>query len=435
ALILALYVGALVVLRSVGADKFSESTLNLSLVIALLAGVPLVPQVRSGVSLLVDRLLYRDFVDHQGVIREVSINAVRTTDVGGINHGILDRVAYALGLTYTAYVEFGADKAMVIANARSVPDSIAVKAMSIQSEGKADAARPVLVDSGLEVGQALCATVPGREQQIGYLFLGPKESGEPFNSEDVQLAQTVASLLSTVAARIRLLDELRAQSIELGKLNVRLVEVEEQQLARLSAYLHDEPLQKVTYVLGQYRDRYSDDQLAKILLDVTNDLRLVSGTLSPAILVDLGLVRALEALVRDTESRAKFQVEFQVSGIGREQRLPMGVELTAYRVAQEALANCQKHSKATAVWMELAVSMDTLVLSVDDNGVGINGAMSEPERASTHLGLRHLKQRVESYGGSLTVANRRSRGASLVATIPVTREISDAGSEFRIHAN
>ncbi|MBI4219582.1 MAG: hypothetical protein HY682_05500, partial [Chloroflexi bacterium] len=335
-----------------------------------------------------------------------------------------------------AYLEFGpGDAATVVAKAGTVPDSITGAAKTIKTEGRGDPARPVPVESGTEGGPALCATVPGRDQQSGYLFLGPKESGEPFNPEDIQLAQTVASLLSTVIARIRLLDELRAKSIELGKLNVRLVEVEEQQLARLSAYLHDEPLQKVTYVLGQYRDRYSDDQLAKILLEVTDDLRFVSGTLSPAILVDLGLVRALEAMVREAESRSKFHVEFQVSGLGREQRLPTGVELTAYRVAQEALANCQKHSKASAVWIELAVSRDTLVLSVDDNGVGINGTGTQPERSSIHLGLRHLKQRVESYGGSLVVANRRSRGASVVATIPVTGDISDAGSEFRIHAN
>ncbi|MBI4305724.1 MAG: hypothetical protein HY678_05330, partial [Chloroflexi bacterium] len=221
AAILALFVGALVALRSVGATRFSESTLNLSFVIALLAGVPLVPQVRSGVSLLVDRLLYRDFVDHQGVIREVSINAVRTTDLAGLDQGILDRVANALGLTYGAYLEFGpGETATVVAKAGTVPDSITGSAKTIRTEGRGDPARPVPVESGMEGGPALCATVPGRDQQSGYLFLGPKDSGEPFNPEDIQLAQTVASLLSTVIARIRLLDELRAKSIELGKLNV-----------------------------------------------------------------------------------------------------------------------------------------------------------------------------------------------------------------------
>ncbi|MBI2964657.1 MAG: hypothetical protein HYY34_00465 [Chloroflexi bacterium] len=435
ALVILLYVGIITALRSVGASSIGNSALDLSVMVAILVGVPLVPQVRGMAFAAVDRLLYRDFVNHREVLREISIDAVHTTDLQGLNQGILKRVVDALGLPFAVFVMRNADGLEVLGRVGQVPQNLldgGVKTPALEESND-----PVtdLVDLGGDAGQALCVAIPGQQGQTGLLYLGPKLNGEPFRSDDLQMAQTAASLVSTVISRLRLLDELRAQSQELSKLNKRLVEVEEQQLARLSGYLHDEPLQKVTYVLGQYRDRYSDDELAKILLEVTNDLRLVSGTLSPAMLVDLGLVRALESLVHESEGRNRYHIDFQVSGLGREERLPIGVELTAYRVAQEALANCQKHSKATAIWIELAVSPDTLVLSVDDNGVGLNGATSQVHRASTHLGLRHLKQRVESYGGALLVTNRRSRGASVVATIPISKDVPDAGPEFRIHAN
>lgn len=435
ALVLLVYVGVVTVLRSVGASSIGNSTLDLSVVVAILVGVPLVPQVRGVAFAAVDRFLYRDFVNHREVLREISIDAVHTTDLQGLNRGILKRIVDSLGLPFTAFITKRDAGPEVMGSAGEVPQDLIDRAREASVVGPSDDAKTDLVDLGGDGGQALSVAIPGPQGQTGLLYLGPKLNGEPFRSDDVQMAQTAASLVSTVISRLRLLDELRSQSQELSKLNKRLVEVEEQQLARLSGYLHDEPLQKVTYVLGQYRDRYSDDELAKILLEVTDDLRLVSGTLSPAMLVDLGLVRALESLVRESEGRNRFHIDFQVSGLGREERLPMGVELTAYRVAQEALANCQKHSKASAVWIELAVSPDTLVLSVDDNGVGLNGSTSQVHRASTHLGLRHLKQRVESYGGALQVTNRRSRGASVVATIPILKDVSDAGTEFRIHAN
>jgi signal transduction histidine kinase len=435
ALVLLLYVGVVTTLRSFGASTIGNSALDLAVVVAILVGVPLIPQVRGLAFAAVDRLLYRDFASHREVVRAVSVEAVQTTDLAGLNRGILKRVVDSLGLRYGAYITHARAGPEVVGNVGELPARLVELAGASVMSRNGSGPRTELVDAGDDAGQALCATISGPTGETGLLCLGPKLNGEPFRSDDVQLAQTAASLVSTVIARLRLLDELRAQSNELSKLNMRLVEVEEQQLARLSGYLHDEPLQKVTYVLGQYRERHADDELTKILLEVTNDLRLVSGTLSPAILIDLGLVRALESLVHEFENRNRFQIDFQVSGLGREERLPTGIELTAYRVAQEALANCQKHSQASAVWIELAVSPDTLVISVDDNGVGLNGSSADMHRSSTHLGLRHLKQRVESYGGTLVVSNRRTRGASVVATIPVTKELADASTEFRIHAN
>jgi signal transduction histidine kinase len=94
-------------------------------------------------------------------------------------------------------------------------------------------------------------------------------------------------------------------------------------------------------------------------------------------------------------------------------RLPERVEVTAYYVISEALANAAKHAQASAVHVEVDVdaSSGTVRLSVGDDGVG--GA--DPARGS---GLVGLKDRVEATGGSLVVRSRPGEGTRLVVELP-----------------
>jgi signal transduction histidine kinase len=94
-------------------------------------------------------------------------------------------------------------------------------------------------------------------------------------------------------------------------------------------------------------------------------------------------------------------------------RLPERVEVTAYYVISEALANAAKHAQASAVQVEVDVdaSSGTVRLSVRDDGVG--GA--DPARGSGLVGLR---DRVEATGGSLVVRSRPGEGTRLVVELP-----------------
>ena len=272
---------------------------------------------------------------------------------------------------------------------------------------------------GTREGECLFAPISGGSSSPGVLALGPKATGEPFSEDDLQMVQTIAGLVSTAVARLRLVDELKDKNIELVGLNARLMEVEEQERARLSAYLHDEPLQKVTYVLSQHRERQLDQDLASILGDVARELRTISTSLSPALLADLGLIPALEWLVSEVKERADFRIDFQHTGLTSEQRLPSAVELVAYRVAQEALTNCQKHSSAAAVWVSLELDVGVLRVSVEDNGEGLARPDRQHRRLPEHLGLVGMRQRVESQNGRLVVENRKSRGVRVAAYLPL----------------
>jgi signal transduction histidine kinase len=146
-------------------------------------------------------------------------------------------------------------------------------------------------------------------------------------------------------------------------------------------------------------------------------LQELSRGIHPAILTDAGLGPALEALAL----RSPIPVELRLM---TRERFPEPVEVAAYFVASEALANATKHSDASRIDVGLTTERDRLMLSVCDDGSG--GA--DPRRGSGLVGLR---DRVEALGGTLEITSTPARGTSLAATLPIRDETSDDAGHTR----
>jgi signal transduction histidine kinase len=144
---------------------------------------------------------------------------------------------------------------------------------------------------------------------------------------------------------------------------------------------------------------------AQGLADAVEELRVISQGLHPAILERAGLGPALRALAR----RAALPVELSVGLSGR---LPERVEVAAYYVVSESLANAAKHARASIVKVDIRVADQELRLLVRDDGAG--GA--DPSGGS---GLIGLSDRVEAVGGSIEITSPHGGGTSLLVTIPV----------------
>ncbi|HZA10245.1 sensor histidine kinase, partial [Mycobacterium sp.] len=142
------------------------------------------------------------------------------------------------------------------------------------------------------------------------------------------------------------------------------------------------------------------------LLEAIDDLREVSRGIHPAILSEGGLVPALKALSR--RSALPIETDLHV-----ETRLSPYVEVAAYYVAAEALANAAKYANASVVRLSATVQDGWLSMTVRDDGVG--GA--DPSRGS---GLLGLTDRVEALGGTLTIVSPRGGGTLLHVELPVT---------------
>jgi GAF domain-containing protein len=154
------------------------------------------------------------------------------------------------------------------------------------------------------------------------------------------------------------------------------------------------------------------DELSRVaqgLADAVEDLQEISRGIHPAILTKGGLGPALRTLAH----RSPIPVDLDIT---TDVRLPEPIEVAAYFVASEALANAAKHSQASRIDLSLA-SKGRLVLSVRDDGVG--GA--DTARGS---GLVGLTDRVEALGGSIRVASRPGEGTQITAELPLELELA-----------
>jgi signal transduction histidine kinase len=138
-----------------------------------------------------------------------------------------------------------------------------------------------------------------------------------------------------------------------------------------------------------------------------DELREISRGLHPAILAQAGLGPALRSLAR----RAALPVTLDIA-VG--ERLPESVEVAAYYVVSEGLANAAKHASASAAQVELKVGQAALRVHIRDDGVG--GA--DPAQGSGILGLR---DRVEALGGTMVVASPPGEGTAVLVELPIER--------------
>jgi signal transduction histidine kinase len=201
---------------------------------------------------------------------------------------------------------------------------------------------------------------------------------------------------------------------DLAASRARLVTAADQARRRIERDLHDGVQQRLVSLVLELRAAESADQadvgariaeVADGLRDATDELRELSRGIHPSILSEGGLRPALRALAR----RSAVPVEF-VADVA--DRLPDQVEVAAYYVVSEALANATKHAEATVVHIDVRLADALLRLSVRDDGIG--GAT--PSRGS---GLIGLTDRVQALGGTISITSPHGEGTTVEVTLPV----------------
>jgi two-component system NarL family sensor kinase len=223
--------------------------------------------------------------------------------------------------------------------------------------------------------------------------------------------------------------EARARE-ERGRLVNKILSVAERQRSGMAAELHDGPIQSLTrlgLLLERGRLRLGRGQVedAVRLLAVAQDalgdevqsLRQIMATLRPPVLEERGLVSALCDYVEVVRRQAGINCTLSAR---LPERLPEDQEIVLYRVAQEALTNVARHSRASSAQVELAETADKVVLEVHDDGVGFDPA-GDLVGGLDHFGLAGMRERVELAGGTWTVWSRKGAGTVLTATLPKAR--------------
>jgi signal transduction histidine kinase len=209
---------------------------------------------------------------------------------------------------------------------------------------------------------------------------------------------------------------------ELAASRRRIVAASDQARRRIERDLHDGTQQRLVSLGLAARTAEADvaagrgdpgaelSRIAAGLADAAAELQEFSRGIHPAILSERGLGPALRTLAR----RSAVPVDLDLAADGR---YPEPVEVAAYYVASEALANAMKHARASRIEMSLAMRRGSLLLSVRDDGIG--GA--DPARGS---GLAGLTDRVEALGGSIRLDSAAGAGTHITADLPLEYELA-----------
>jgi signal transduction histidine kinase len=137
--------------------------------------------------------------------------------------------------------------------------------------------------------------------------------------------------------------------------------------------------------------------------------------LRPDLLENQSLPEAIKRTVVRWQDETNIPVSMTTTGVPAP--LHPAIEVTLLRAAQEGLANIRKHAQATAVQLTLSYMGDVVMLDVQDNGVGINGAA--PSAFSGGYGLQAMRERAEALGGTVEIENEPTVGTTVVVSIPL----------------
>jgi PAS domain S-box-containing protein len=227
---------------------------------------------------------------------------------------------------------------------------------------------------------------------------------------------------------IDITDRKRAEAT-LRDLGGRLISAQEEERSRVARELHDDLNQRMA-LLSIHLEQAQQDLLKPFDLsqcfqnlqtqiqEISNDIHRLSYRLHPSKLDHLGLGAAVKSLCDELKESVKLQIEFQQIGVPA--ILPQEVTLCVFRIAQEALRNCVKHSGARAVEVLLAKTNNEIRLSVSDNGCGFD---PESELNKKGLGFISMRERLRLVDGCMHIHTRALRGTRVEVSVPVMRDL------------
>lgn len=224
----------------------------------------------------------------------------------------------------------------------------------------------------------------------------------------------------------RMEEELLNSKKLLENLNQHLIEVRENERSEIALNLHDDLGQRLTainldvaWLKGRVGvqtqtviNKFND--ISKMINETIDGLKEISSFLRPAILYDLGIVTAIEWQLRSMEKISGIKCDF-IHVLG-DHKINDRTSLILYRVLQESLTNVVRHSGATTVKVSLNVTNNEAVLSIEDNGKGIDAAKIN---ALTSMGITGIKERVASVSGKVTIYGKKNKGTTVLVKVPL----------------
>ena len=237
----------------------------------------------------------------------------------------------------------------------------------------------------------------------------------------------------TFTVYIRDITQRKRAEEELRSLPQRIIKAQEVERSRVARELHDGVNQIIASVkmrIRSAREGLPPVQAAtreilgrcdKLLTDALEENRRIAHNLHPADLNNLGFSAACANLCKEFESRTNMEVNCAIT-LPPNHRLPPGIELTLFRIVQEAINNVEKYAHARTISLRVGLHNSSIRLKIQDDGRGfdVKKTHSGTREKGHGLGLTNMRERALSLGGTCEIVSEPRKGTAITVQIPYT---------------
>ena len=300
-----------------------------------------------------------------------------------------------------------------------------------------------------------------QDVDTAFEIFSPRQKKNDFAKQEIdkllshkeELKETVASLTESaneLEEDIQAIREALGQPVEINDIDIedeyiesvyyedttygmKILEQQENERSRIARDLHDSVVQVLTNLVHKceicskimdvdgIRAKLELEIMSRNLREAISEMRNVIYDLRPMSFDDLGLNVTLESFINDVKSRTNMEVTFNVEGTPNV--LPSIMQLTIFRIVQEATNNSIKHSKGKKLDVVFKYNFDNIYLNIKDDGIGIEKENDENKQSlHTGFGLDMMKERVALLNGKIDVLTAEDGGTSIEVIIPILQE-------------
>ncbi|MGS2805523.1 GAF domain-containing sensor histidine kinase [Nocardia sp. MW-W600-9] len=294
----------------------------------------------------------------------------------------------------------------------------------------------------------MCLPLRGIDDSVVGVLAAHRDPGAPFGPADLERAEGYAGVLGLSLHAHRLWRTVNRHRTERDRLVEQAISAQEAERRRIAFDLHDGVTTALASMsfhlsaadltvseladhvaagdesgLGALERARAELVSARTLADYAyHETRAAISGLHSLVLDDLGLVAALESLVRTASTGGGPSIEFLVDPAAAVGDIPDHAAAALYRIAQEALGNAVKHAGASRIVLSLRRVGDSVVLGCSDDGAGFDPAARRAERAAAddqHFGLSSIAERCAVIAASLRVESLLGRGTIVLVELPI----------------
>jgi PAS domain S-box-containing protein len=268
------------------------------------------------------------------------------------------------------------------------------------------------------------AQIIHNHELFGFLSIFSKQEKIAFSMEYRTLLYGLATQVSQAIVNRRLYEEVLSTRQRLSLLNQKLIEVQENEKRYLAMELHDQlgqMLSSAKIALDMASElppnqtgeqiKWASDQIG----DIITRVRRLSLDLRPSMLDDFGLLAALQWLIKDYQKQTNEKVTFLHKGL--RERFSNEIEISAYRIVQEALTNIIRHAGNYKVSIKIWAENNILNIHIRDFGYGFHPSLTMA--AGESVGLAGMMERVNLLQGKMKIKSVLYQGTCIIVELPI----------------